>query len=168
MALRVRPALPVLAVALALAAAATVARAASPAEQTKATKSYVFTLAIGMPEQMWTPAQVRSKHPAGGEVMLKGSMKPGMKMGGSQRHLEVHVRRRSNGRVVVGASPVISVYDTDPKTPMLMYVTVAEMRGVDAGVSDTHYGNNVQLVPGHGYRVTVILNGERVVFRVTV
>src|SRR3954449_10254132 len=49
-----------------VACAAGSAFAASPA-QTKTTKSYVFKLEVGNAEQMWTPAQVRGKHPKTGE-----------------------------------------------------------------------------------------------------
>ncbi len=45
------------------------------------TKSYVFKLSLGMPEHMWTLAQVKAKHPTTGEVMLMGSMGGAMSMG---------------------------------------------------------------------------------------
>jgi hypothetical protein len=43
---------------------------------------------------------------------------------------------------------------------------VAEMKGVNAGASDVHYGNNVSFIPDHTYKITVVLNGERAVFRI--
>jgi hypothetical protein len=137
----------------------------SPAAQTAKTKSYEFKLSIGMPEKMWTPAQVKSKHPTSGEVMLSGSMGGAMSMGGAARHLEVHITSRSSGKVVSGAHPSISAIDTSVKDAMTIKVAVAAMEGVSAGAADLHYGNNVHLIAGHTYRITVTLNGERAVFR---
>src|SRR5437867_216065 len=92
---------PMLVLVSALAATAAAVAAMTPTTQTKTTKSYVFKLSIGMSEQMWTPAQVKAKHPTSGEVMLMGSMMSGgMSMGSSQRHLEVHITSRATGRVV--------------------------------------------------------------------
>ena len=139
---------------------------ASPGERTKTTKSYVFKLGIEMPEQMWTPAQVRAKHPTTGEVMLGGSMGAAMSMGGSARHLEVKIARRPTGKVVTGAHPTIALVDLQTSDRMTVKVPVAVMRGVDEGSADIHYGNNVDLVVGHLYRVTVTLAGERAVFQV--
>ena len=127
------------------------------------TTSYVFKLSIGMPEHMWTLAQVKAKHPTTGEVMLMGSMGGAMSMGGSQRHLEVHIFSRATGKVVVGAHPTIKATDATIKNAMTMTVPAAEMKGVTSGVSDVHYGNNVSLVGGHLYRVTVSLRGEHAV-----
>ena len=146
-------------------AATRVTHAASP--QTKTTRSYILKLNIGMAEQMWTPAQVRTKHPKTGEVMLMGSMASAMSMGGSQRHVEVHITARAMGKVVMGAHPTISAIDTNVKNAMTIKVPVAEMEGVMAGAADLHYGNNVHLVAGHTYKVTITLNGERAVFQIT-
>ena len=137
----------------------------SPSPQTKSTASYVFKLSIGMAEQMWTPAQVRAKHPKTGEVMLMGSMAGAMSMGGSQRHVEVNITSRATGKVVTGAHPTISATDMSMMNAMAVKVPVAAMQGVMAGAADMHYGNNVALVGGHMYKVTVTLNGERVVFQ---
>ena len=43
---------------------------------------------------------------------------------------------------------------------MPIKVPVAEMQGVLSGAADLHYGNNVNLIGGHTYRVTVTLTGE--------
>ena len=135
--------------------------------QTKSTKSYVFKLSVGMAEDMWTPAQVRAKHPTSGEVMLGGSMGGAMSMGGSSRHVEVQILKRPSGKVIATAHPTITLVDLDMKNAMTVKVPFAVMRGVDEGAGDTHYGNNVDLVGGHRYRVTVALGGEQVVFQVT-
>ena len=136
-------------------------------EQTKSTKSYVFKLTVGMAEEMWTPAQVRAKHPTSGEVMLGGTMGGAMSMGGSARHVEVGIVKRSTGKVITTAHPAISLRDLDMSNAMTVKVPFAVMRGVDEGVADTHYGNNVDLVGGHRYGVTVLLGGEQAVFKMT-
>jgi hypothetical protein len=154
----------VLAVAPASSATAAVSPAAAPGSRAT-TKSYTFTLMIGMPEQMWTLAQFKSMHPKTGELMLMGSMMGGMPMGDSQRHLAVHIYARATGKPVAGADPTISVIDTTLKNPSPVKVPVAEMEGVSAGAADLHYGNNVYLTGGHTYEVVVTLNGQRAVLR---
>ena len=89
-------------------------------------------------------------------------------MGGSARHLEVHIRSRASGKVVVGARPAISALDTTAKNAMAIKVPVAEMQGVMEGAADLHYGNNVDLAPGHVYRVAITLNSERALFMIKV
>jgi hypothetical protein len=153
--------------ALAAGAGAFAAVGMSPATQTETSKSYLFKLSIGMAEQMWTPAQVKSKHPTTGEVMLTGSMMSGGMMHGSERHLEVHITARANGDVVAGAHPTMTALDTTAKNAMMSTVPVAEMEGVSEGKADLHYGNNVDLVAGHVYKITVMLHGQQVVFHVT-
>ena len=160
---------PVIASSLILGAPAAVAAGSmAPAAQTKTTTSYVFKLSIGMSEQMWTLAQVKSKHPKTGEVMISGAMGGGMSMGGSMRHLEVHITSRATGKVVTGADPSILMIDTSVKDAMTSKVPVAVMEGVGAGTADLHYGNNVHMVVGHTFRITVTLNGERAVFEIKV
>jgi hypothetical protein len=162
----VRFAIPTLTLLLAPVATDAAARATAPGLKAT-TSSYTFTLMIGMPEPMWTPAQVKVKHPKTGEVMLMGSMGGAMSMGGSQRHLEVHIYSRSTGKPVAGANPTITVIDTSAKNAMAIKVPVAEMQGVVAGAADLHYGNNVDLVGGHTYKVTVTLEGQHAVLQAT-
>lgn len=111
---------------------------------------------------MYTPAQVKTKHPASGEVMLAGKMvggMAGMEMGGgSRRHLAEHIC--SGGKVVTGAHPAITVNGA--------MVPVAVMEGVGEGVSDYHYGNNVNLKAGQKVTVVVKLQEHAAVFHTTV
>jgi len=124
---------------------------------------YVFALSIGPYEAMYTPAQVRSKHPTDGEGMVSGKMvggMAGMDMGsGSQRHLEVHICG-TGGKVVTGVHPSITVNGS--------MVPVAVMYGLDEGPAETHYGNNVDLKTGQKVRVVVKLNGRTAIFDTTV
>ena len=132
------------------------------------TKSYVFALTIGPLEQMYTPAQVKAKHPTTGEIMLSGMMSGGMSGMGSaaERHLEVHICSTS-GSVVMGAHPRIVIDDPSGKT-MTMTVPIATMEGIGEGAADYHYGNNVDLAGGAHITVTVALDGQRVVFHTVV
>jgi hypothetical protein len=128
------------------------------------TPGYVFALSIGPMETMYTPAQVKAKHPTGGEVMLAGKMVGGMAGmdmggGGSRRHLEVHICTTA-GTVVKGAHPAIMLNGA--------MVPVAVMEGVGEGASDLHYGNNVNLTTGQKVTVVVTLKGRKAVFHTTV
>jgi hypothetical protein len=124
---------------------------------------YVFALSIGPTETMYTPAQVKSKHPKTGEVMLAGKMVGGMAgmdmTTGSQRHLELHICK-TGGQVVTRAHPSIMVNGA--------MVPVAVMEGVGEGVADYHYGNNVNLKSGQKVTVVVRLNGQTATFHTTV
>ena len=154
---------------LALAAAAAgaggaVAMSGSCASGTVAKQGpYLFALSIGPTETMYTPAEVKSKHPKTGEVMLAGKMVGGMAgmdmSTGPQRHLEVHICK-SGGQVVTDAHPTITVNGA--------MVPVAVMEGVGQGVADYHYGNNVNLKTGQKVTVVVKLNGQTAVFHATV
>jgi hypothetical protein len=151
---------------LALTASAAGGSTASPGTQTKTTRSYVFALSLGPAEKMWTPAQVRAQHPTSGEVMLGGTMGHSMSMGGLSRHLEVKITSRATGKVVAGAHPTIVLVDQRAMDRMPMKLSVAIMRGVDEGADDLHYGNNVDVIAGHVYQVTVTLKGQHAVFQV--
>ena len=131
------------------------------------TSSYVFALKVGPFEEMVSLEEAKAKHLTNAEVMVSGAMM-GMHMTMSkQRHLEVHICRRSTGKVVLGAHPTITVADLTAKTKPRM-VSVAAMYGFAEGVSDMHYGNNVAMTAGHVYRVRVTLGGQMAIFRVKV
>jgi hypothetical protein len=82
-----------------------------------------------------------------------------MAQGPDARHLEVHICSRPGNRVLVGASPSITLTDTTTGTTMAVPVTT--MQGVTSGQSDLHYGNNVDVRPGHAYVVHVSLRGQQ-------
>lgn len=121
------------------------------------TASYVVVLDVGPAEAMYSPDQVASQHPTSGEVMLGGSMTD--VSGPNVHHVEAHICKRSDGSVLTGANPSITVQDTTAGTPVVS-VPVAEMQGVSQGTSDYHYGNNAVLQAGHSYTIRVRLNGE--------
>ena len=141
---------------------------AASAAQSATTSSYHFVLRVGMPEQMYTPAQVKKMHPKHGEVMLRGQMNGmgGMSMGGSMRHLEVQICTRQS-TVITTANPTITVKD-DSSMGMATKVPVAVMQGVGAGTADLHYGNNVAMKPGHRFTVKVTLKGQTATFHMRV
>jgi hypothetical protein len=144
-----------------LAAAPAAARRAGQPGLRATTARFVFTLEFGMPEQMWTRAQAAKMHPKTGELILAGAMSGGMPMGDGQRHLEVHIYSRTTGIAVAGAHPAISLRDVSVANAKTVSVPVAEMEGIAAGPTDLHYGNNVSVVGGQLYLVTVTLDGER-------
>ena len=140
------------------ASAATITRHAN-------TTTYALTLDVGPLEAMYTAAEVKSKHPTSGEVMV-GSMGTGMSMGAGNRHLEVHILSRATGKVVMDVVPTIGIRDKTAMTSMAMTVKVAvvAMEGVGSGGSDFHYGNNVKLTAGHVYEVVVTVNKQTASF----
>ncbi len=134
------------------------------------TPSYVFALAIGPLETMYTRAQVKAEHPTSGEEMLSGSMTTGMAamtMPSDERHLEVHICT-TGGAVYTKGHPTISIVDTSAKVLSMMMVPVATMEGIGEGSADFHYGNNVALTAGHHLTVGVQLNGQKAVFHTIV
>lgn len=135
--------------------------------ESKVAGPYSLTLRIGPLEQMYTQNEARKKHPKSGEVMLRGTMAMGgMGMGGPMpnHHLELHVLMRSTKAVVTDAMVAITIETTAGK--VLTHVPIAVMRGVTAGPSDTHYGNNVSLKDGT-YVVAVQVEHTSATFKVT-
>jgi hypothetical protein len=131
------------------------------------TASYKLTLSVGPTEAMYTMDEVKSKHPATGEVMVGDSMSMGgMSMGKANRHLEVHVASRASGKVVTNVNPAITLNDTSAMNGMAMAqkVNAMAMEGIGEGVADLHYGDNVKLAPGHVYKVVVTIKGEKANF----
>jgi hypothetical protein len=129
---------------------------------------YMLTLRVGPLEQMYTPAEVKKKHPKSGEVMLRGTMvMGGMGMNGAMpnHHLEVHVYNRATTAVVANAMVAITV--ETPAGKVLVHLPIAVMRGVTSGPSDIHYGNNIALKDGK-YKVGVQVEHTTGVFMLTV
>ncbi len=136
---------------------------------TTTTASYRVQLHIGMPEKMYTPAEVKKLHPKGGEVMMGGmmGMNSGMTMRGrSMHHLEAQICSKQTGAVIANAEPTITLVDGSMGSMMTKKLPVAMMQGIGHGMEDFHYGNNVTMPDGHKLTVRVTLNGETAVFRV--
>ena len=132
------------------------------------TASYVLSLGIGSPEEMYLPSEVKARHLKTGEVMLGGEMAMigHVPAGTKAYHLEVHICNRA-GAVVTKLKPTIDVDDALVSMKMT-HISVAIMQGVGEGIEDYHYGNEVTLTPGHRITVTVVVKGERAVFHATV
>ena len=133
---------------------------------TATTASYRFILRAGMPEKMYTPAQVKAMHPKTGEMMVAGTMMSAMAMGttGVMRHLEVQICSLATGELITDAKPTITM--SGGMGVMARPVPFAMMRGVKAGMSDMHYGNNVKMQLGQKMTFKVTLNGETAVLTV--
>ena len=133
------------------------------------TSSYKLTLVIGPLEVMYTPAEVKTKHPKTGEVMVADSMSgmAGMgSMSAGNRHLEIHVASRASGKPLATMPSSITLRDTSAMSGMAMSakVDIVAMEGVGQGMADLHYGNNVKLTAGHMYNVVVTVKGEKASF----
>lgn len=140
------------------------------------TNDYYMVMNTGPSEQMYSQGQVQSMHPKSGEVMVAGTMMspsasansnsssmPGMD-GSSEpgtRHVEVAICERKTGKVLTGATPSMQF---GAMSNMMQSMPVAEMYGVDAGPSETHYGNNMPMTAGADYTVTCTLNGQTATF----
>ena len=135
------------------------------------TGSFRFALRVGMPEKMYSSAQVKAMHPKTGEVMLRGHMgmddmgMGGMLMGGTSRHLEVQICSQATGSVITNANPTIALMD-DTAHGMTSTMPIAVMTGIGEGDAGLHYGNNIRMPGEHMFIVTVRLEGEHAVFHV--
>ena len=138
------------------------------------TRRYRLDLQIGPTETMYTPAEAKAKHPTSGEIMLSGRMAGGMPdMGHTMagimpmsdvRHVELHVYDRATGKPVSDARVAITLTGADGKR---CAVPIARMYGIEEGIRDVHYGNNVALSAG-AYTVDAAVNGEHVRFSLKV
>jgi hypothetical protein len=136
------------------------------------TKSYVMVSVAGPNEAMYTPSQVKSMHPTSGEVMVRGTMSKAsgssmpMGTGSIMRHIEVHICSKATGKALTGVRPLMGIRDLT-KGSMKSSMPVAEMQGLDRNPADTHYGNNVTVVPGDRYEVRTIAGGQTGRFQFT-
>ena len=123
-------------------------------------KSYTYTLTVGMPETMvMSAADARKQKLADAEVMVGGSMDTPK---GATNHLEVHVCGSASRKVI--SSPVTGISLADLTSGRTLAVPVMVMLGLDAPSTDRHFGNNIPLIAGHRYRVTVTMGGETATF----
>ena len=89
-----------------------------------------------------------------------------MGSGSAMRHVEVHICSKANGKAVVSAMPSMDFQDLSAGS-MMSSLQVGEMQGLDRNPADTHYGNNVTVVPGHRYQVRTTMNGQTAMFEFT-
>ncbi|MHB8378592.1 MAG: iron transporter [Acidimicrobiales bacterium] len=127
------------------------------------THSYIEVAVLGPRETMYTPAQAAKKHPTSGEVMVSGQMGNGssmtMGMSASMAHLEVHICSKKSGAAVTNVMPTMTLKSSQMKAKADV-IPVAVMRGLSGAIADTHYGNNVVVVPGGRYHLLVTTMGE--------
>jgi hypothetical protein len=143
-----------------------------PIAKVTAVGKYVIVSIAGPNEAMYTLAQARTLHPKTGEIMVSGQMmaKGGssMSMGSTSvmRHIEVHICSKATGKAVAGAQPLMSIKDLSRES-MMTKLRVAEMQGLNRDPADTHYGNNVTVIPGHRYQLQTTINGQIGTFQFT-
>jgi hypothetical protein len=140
-----------------------------PGAKVATTPDYVMVAVAGPSESMFTPSEATSKRPTSGEVMLSGqmvgssgSMSTGS--GSTMRHVEVHICAKATGKAVISAMPRMDLRDLSAGS-MTSSLQVGEMQGLDRNPADTHYGNNVTVVPGHRYQVSTTMNGQTGMFK---
>lgn len=139
-----------------------------PGAQVATTTDFVMVAVAGPSESMYTPSEATSQHPTSGEVMLSGQMtgssgSMSMGSGSPMRHVEVHICSKSDGKAVVSAMPSMNLRDLTTGSTMSS-MQVGEMQGLDRNPADTHYGNNVTVVPGHHYQVRTTMHGQTGMF----
>jgi hypothetical protein len=142
----------------------------SPDEDVHATETtgrHIFGLSVTGPEVVHTRAEVKARHiEHGGDVLLSGRLATTrVSPTGTPRHFELHVCDAHSGKVLVHLHPSMAVADTTlaskPKR-----IAVATMEGTGEGLNDLHYGDEVVLVSGHSYAVTVTVGSDQAVLPV--
>jgi len=139
------------------------------------TSSFNLSLEVGPLQPMYTPQQQAAQHPKAGEVMFSGHMvmPPGMagmeNMAGMSApnwyHMEVHYYDKTTGYPVKGLEPVVTV--ASAATGQAQTLPIVTMQGLNEGVRDFHYGNNIELPKGQ-YHVTTVANGQTGTFDIGV
>jgi hypothetical protein len=131
--------------------------------QNTTTANYRLTLEIGPPETMLAMCQVTGSA-ISGEVMVSGQMTDPSptSMQGAIYHLELHIYDIKTGATVVLPDDQITITVTN-SSGLSRTVPISEMFGVQEGVTDLHYGNNVLLTSG-SYIVGVNVGGEKASF----
>ena len=120
------------------------------------TPTYLLVFNIVGPEQMYTSEQLKLSKPNSGEWSIKGNMTP---IKADSRHFEVHVYDKATGKTFSDVKTKISFTDvTDGRTPTDVEATL--MQDLVVGEKDLHYGNNVEIIATHDFRVDVVINGE--------
>ncbi|MCC7263156.1 MAG: hypothetical protein IT369_11620 [Candidatus Latescibacteria bacterium] len=130
-------------------------------EQSATTAIYALTLSIGPSEKMLTPEEAKTAKD--GEVMVSGEMAVAMSDMATTQHLEVFVKNQKSG-AMVGDQPV-TIQFTNDATKEETIVPVAVMYGLSEGFADTHFGNNIMLMPGN-YTIVVAVGNEQATFLV--
>jgi hypothetical protein len=135
----------------------------SPIIQNKTTSNYKLILQLGHPETMLAMCQVTNST-ISGEVMVSGKMidETPMGMHGTMYHLELHIYDIKTGATIALPVHEITITITN-SSGMSRSVPIAEMFGVQGGLTDLHYGNNVQFASG-SYSIVVSVAGENASF----
>jgi hypothetical protein len=139
----------------------------SPIIQNTTTADYKLMLKLGPPETMLMMCQVTNST-IPGEVMVSGQMMGDMSTGmnGTTYHVELHIYDIKTGATV--ALPVHEVTITITNSSgMSRSLPIAEMFGVQDGVTDLHYGNNIQIALG-SYTIGVSVADEKASYRTSI
>jgi len=132
----------------------------SPIIQNTTTADYKLMLMLGPPETMLMMCQVTNPTMPG-EVIVSGQMMGDMSTGmnGTTYHVELHIYDIKTGATVALPVHEVTINITN-SSGMSRSVPIAEMFGVQDGVMDLHYGNNIQIALG-SYTIGVSVAGEK-------
>jgi hypothetical protein len=138
------------------------------------TAGYRMVMTVGDREAMYTQDEVDANAPMAGELMVAGTMMDpgtagssggGMMSGNAAdtRHVEVAICDLTTGSTVTGGDVTMMVAAGGAAAQSM---PVAEMRGLDEPATQTHYGNNVPMVPGTSM-VSFTVNGQTGTFKIS-
>jgi hypothetical protein len=127
-------------------------------------------LNILSPEPFYTTEEVATKKIKEGMLIIGGAEPvPPEANSHPNHHLVVHIFDAKTGKAITTAKVSMSFQQLDEKGNMVgksVKVPIAIMQAIGKGVESTHYGNNV-VMPDGSYSVTVVANGKKVDFKVT-
>jgi hypothetical protein len=113
-------------------------------------RPYTLTLAIGPPDTLYSPAQARTQHPKGGEIVLGGATPAGVARSGApapHRSLALYVSSATTGKTIIYVAVAITIASAEGT--ILQRVPVELLQPTVKGPVDRHFGNNVALLAGH-------------------
>jgi hypothetical protein len=157
--------------ALVLALAFTVSVDAKNVMKTATVGDMRIELHILPAEPFFTADEVSTKKVKAGMLIISGAEPLSLEASTHpNRHLVVHIFNAKTGKAITTAKVTISFQPLDAKgksTGNSINVPIVNMQVIGKGLESTHYGNNV-VMPEGAYSVTVLANGKKVSFQVTV
>jgi hypothetical protein len=122
-------------------------------------------------EPFFTKAEVSANKVTEGMLFISGAkpLAPDADVH-PNHHLVIHVFNAKTGKAITNAKVEMSFQSLDEKgntSGSPTEVSIVVMQAIGKGAQSTHYGNNV-LMPSGPYTVSVIVNGEKLNFKINV
>jgi hypothetical protein len=122
-------------------------------------------------EPFFTADEAALKHVSEGMLIMSGAAPvPPDAEPRPTHHLVAHVFNTKTGKAITDAAVDMNFQLLDNKgkpSGAAVNVPVVAMQAIGKGAQSTHYGNNVTMASG-SYAVTVMVNGKKAEFKVTV